>query len=549
MRVAPLFDGALFPFAILMPRIYLKLKFWNGNCHEPVVPHLAYKWRVMITIVFGISMIVLDSTVVNVAFQTLRREFDVGLDEAQWIISVYVLAWGITTPLAGILADRFQLKRVYIAGLCVFILGSVASGVAPTFWLLVGARALQGLGGGIALPLSTVLLFTTFENEEQGRAFGIYGMVMVAAPAIGPIVGGLLADTSVWRWIFFINIPIGLIGIGLAVKTLRATKPKRSISFNPVSFITIVIGYGCVLYAASIVNLYGWISVPVLSCLGIAVTALAVFAVYDIKYARDRLLELTLFKNPTFLRANFVGYVAVIALFGAEFMMPVYLQSLRGRTALQTGLILLPIAATTGLVNLIVGGIYDKIGPRLLVVTGAGILLINTWQFEGLTGSTPISQILILLVLRGLAISLIMQPTYTTALGIVPKENVSRGSSLVNSTRFVIQALGVAVLATILGSTLSPNVRQFQRDLQNRETTVGLCEQQETNPELDRACAENLSGFERAYKFTFYAAFIALVLGASLPGYPFEWAGRGATKAWITASRSYLDQRFGRRRA
>jgi len=499
----------------------------------------------MITIIFGVSMIVLDSTVVNVAFQTLRREFDVGIDEAQWIISVYVLALGIATPLAGCLADRFKLKRVYVAGLCIFLLGSLMSGLAPSFWLLVGARALQGLGGGIALPLSTVMLFTTFDNEEQGRAFGIYGVVMVAAPAIGPIVGGLLADTNLWRWIFFINIPIGLIGIGLAIRILRATEPKRSINFNPISLITIIAGFGCVLYAASIVNHYGWISVPVLSFFAVAVVALAVFAVYDLKYARDPLLELRLFKDHTFLKANLVGYVAVIALFGAEFLMPVYLQSLRGRTAMQTGLILLPIAATTGVINLIVGGIYDKIGPRLLVVAGAAILLVNTWQFAGLSSSTPISQILVLLVLRGLAISLVMQPTYTIALGLLPKESVSRGSSLVNSSRFVVQALGVAVLATILGSTLSPEVKQVQRDLQNQESGFGLCEQQQTNPQLKQACEENLAGFERAYSFTFYAALIALVLGALLPGYPNAWAGRGAIKIRLWPAR--LGPRFSPR--
>jgi MFS family permease len=204
---------------------------------------------------------------------------------------------------------------------------------------------------------------------------------------------------------------------------------------------------------------------------------------------------------------------------------------------------LLPIAATTGVINLLVGGIYDKIGPRLLVVTGAAILLINTWQFAGLTSSTPISRILVLLVLRGFAISLVMQPTYTIALGLLPKESVSRGSSLVNSSRFVVQALGVAVLATILGSTLSPEMKQFQRDLQNQGNGVGLCEQQGTNPQSRQACEENLSGFERAYRFTFYAALVALVLGASLPGYPNAWAGRGAIKIRLWPAR--LRARFG----
>jgi EmrB/QacA subfamily drug resistance transporter len=508
-----------------------------------VVSKLAYKWRVMITIIFGISMVVLDSTVVNVAFPTLRREFNVGLDQAQWIMSIYVLALGIATPLAGCLAERFKLKRVYIAGLCIFLLGSLVSGLAPSFWLLVGARALQGIGGGIALPLSTVMLFTTFEDHEQGRAFGIYGLVMVAAPAIGPILGGMLADTNLWRWIFFINMPIGLIGIGLAVTVLRAPEQKRSISFNPISLTTLIVGYGSVLYAASIVNHYGWISVPVLSFFAVAVVALSVFAIYDLKYAREPLLELRLFKDPTFLKANLVGYVAVIALFGAEFLMPVYLQSLRGRTAMQTGFILLPIAATTGVINLIVGGIYDKIGPRLLVIIGAAILLVNTWQFAGLSSSTSITQIVLLLVLRGVSISLITQPTFTIALGMVPKESVSRGSSLVNSNRFVVQALGVAVLATILGSTLSPEVKQFQHDLQNHESGFGLCEQQETNPQLRQACEENLSGLERAYRFTFCAALVAFMLGAFLPGYPNAWAGRGAIKIRLWPARP--GRRFG----
>jgi MFS family permease len=347
---------------------------------------LAYKWRVMITVAVGVWMIVLDSTVVNVAFPTLRRTFGTGIDQAQWVISIYVLALGIATPLAGFLADRFGMKRIYSLGLTIFVVGSFLSGLAPSFSTLVAARAVQGFGGGIAQPLSVAMLFMAFPPREQGHAFGIFGIVMVGAPALGPIIGGLLVDRDLWRWIFYIN------------------------------------------------------------------------------------------------------------------------------------------------------RLFDKIGPRALVVTGSLLLLVNSWQFARLTAATAIQTILVLLALRGMAISLIMQATFTTALGAVPHRSVPRASSLVNSTRFIAQALGVALLATVLGSAVSRDVQAMQEE-QAREGLAGapggLCGDagREHGPLLpddrrQKACDENLQGLRRAYMVTFYAAWVALVTGAFLPGWPSKWTGR-----------------------
>jgi DHA2 family multidrug resistance protein len=261
-----------------------------------------------------------------------------------------------------------------------------------------------------------------------------------------------------------------------------------------------------------------------------------------VKFVRDPLLNLSLFRDRTFLTANVVGYVAVIALFGAEFLLPVYLQSLRGRSALQSGLILLPLAVTAGLMNPFAGRIYDKIGPRVLVIIGSIVLLVNTWQFAQLTAQTSVARILMLVGLRGLAISLIMQATFTTALGAVPRNAVPRGSSLVNSTRFLAQALGVALLATVLGSALSPAVRQLQQQMTSDTSSsqhVGLCESlddktiptPDTQTPMRLGCEENLRGLRRAYTLTFCAAIFALVTGAFLPGWPLEWLGRGVAAA------------------
>src|SRR5262249_54153201 len=198
-----------------------------------------------------------------------------------------------------------------------------------------------------------------------------------------------------------------------------------------------------------------------------------------LRFSREPLLDLRLFGDRTFLNANIVGYVAVLALFGAEFLMPVYLQTLRGRTALQSGLILLPIAIAAGTLNPIAGRLYDRIGPRVLVVTGALVLIINSWQLARLSAQTAMEAILLLLALRGVAISLIMQATFTTALAAVSHRSLPRASSLVNSTRFIAQALGVAVLATVLGSTLSPDVRRLQQEpipTDTKHANAGICE-------------------------------------------------------------------------
>ena len=195
----------------------------------------------MITVAVGVWMIVLDSTVVNVVFPALRETFHASVAQAQWIISVYVLALGIATPLAGFLADRFGMRSVYRIGLGIFVLGSLFCGLAPNLWTLTVARAIRGVGGGITQPLSVAMLFMAFPPREQGHAFGMFGIVMVGAPALGPVLGGLLVDQNLWRWIFFINIPIGLAGIVLATMWLRPHASKRAGAPNPLGVIPLLL--------------------------------------------------------------------------------------------------------------------------------------------------------------------------------------------------------------------------------------------------------------------------------------------------------------------
>jgi DHA2 family multidrug resistance protein len=524
---------------------------------------LEQKWKILISVMFGIFMIILDATVVNVAFPTLRREFGATLADAQWVLSIYVLSLGVTTPVSGYLADRFGIKRVYLFGLAIFVIGSFLCGLAPSLGWLIAARALQGFGGGVAQPLGPAQLYRAFPPKEQGTALGYFGIVLVFAPALGPVLGGWLVDANLWRMIFFINLPVGIIGVLLGSRFLLDYQVERKPAFDPLGLVTAVIGFGSVLYAASIAETNGWTGSTTLTAFAVGLVALIAHVIVELYMVKEPMTSLRLFRNTTFLNAALVGYVATIALFSAEFLMPVYLQAFRGRTALQTGYILLAVAATSGIATPLAGRLYDKIGPRMNLIVGFIILCINTWQLSQIQATTPISYILFLLAMRGLAVGLTLQTSFVAALSSVPLNNLPRGSSLLNSTRFVVQAVSVAALATVFSSSISADVRAQQDQMQAVPTAAatsspfGICETPGVSAEdnlppnaeaslaslstaaaavakmkilstIEMACAQSIRGFENAYRITFFAAIGALILGAFLPGWPGKWSGRGS---------------------
>ena len=344
--------------------------------------------------------------------------------------------------------------------------------LAPNLGLLIVARALQGIGGGIALPLGSAQLYAAFPPNEQGKAFGYFGIVLMTAPALGPLLGGVLVDQGMWRWIFFVNVPIGVFGVWLGARWLREWKQDAKPHLDVVGLLLALVAFGSLLYAASIAATVGWTAVTTLVWFAVGSVALVGFVLTDLHSSKEPLLDFRLFQRPTFLTANLIGYVSVIALFGAEFLMPVYLQNLRGQTSLGSGLILLPLAVAAAIATPIAGRLYDRIGPRPLIVFGFLVLVVNTWQLSRLTMTTSITFIMFLLALRGLALGTTVQTTFATALGSVPKPRLARGSALINATRNVVQSIGVAVLATVLAS----------------------------------AGGQPLIGFENAYRLTFYVS-------------------------------------------
>lgn len=357
-----------------------------------------YKWKVLFSVVFGTFMVILDSTAVNVAVPTLQKVFaaagqKASVDQVDGVLTAYVLALGIVTPLAGWLSERFGIKRMYLTSLGLFVLGSILCSFAPSLPLLIVFRAIQGLGGGIIGPLGISLLFGAFPEKERGVAFGLYVIPLVVAPASGPVLGGYFVQYLDWRYIFYINVPIGIAGIILGYFWLRETRRGTSARLDIPGVIFSTISFGVLLYAIQRGSSEGWTSPRIVTLLSVGIIGLLVLVFVELR-SRDPLLDLRLFTKRTFAFSNIVGWVSAIALFGAEFLLPIYLQSLRGRTPLEAGLLVLPLAISSGITTPIVGVLYNRIGGRWLIAIGSTLLAINTWEFAHLTVDTSYTEIM-----------------------------------------------------------------------------------------------------------------------------------------------------------
>lgn len=502
-----------------------------------------YKWRVLFSVVFGTFMFVLDATAVNVAVPTFQRVFGVAgqkasIDQVDGILTAYILALGIITPLAGYLSDRFGIKRVYLTALAMFTLGSLLCSFAPSLAWLVIFRALQGLGGGMLGPLGISLLFSAFPERERGLAFGVYGIPLVVAPASGPVLGGYFVQYWSWQYIFWINIPIGIVGVILGSLWLKEQQRNTAAKLDIPGIILSTASFGTLLYAIQRGSSVGWDSPLIISLLIVGAATLAALFIVELR-TKDPLLDLRLFAKRTYAFASIIGWVSSVALFGAEFLLPIYLQTLRGQTPLQAGLLVLPLAIASGIVVPLAGALYNRIGGRWLIAAGSILLAVNTWELAHIELNTPFIELMGIVAIRGVALGLVLQTTLTTALSGLQPRQLPRASSLLTALRTVVQSFGVAMLGTILTNQLTSYNTASANDIKNPATALGQqfvqlmqqIQQHGAPPAIAaKAAAGQILGtlvpqhfvqaINDAYYATFYLALLSAVLAFTLPGRP-----------------------------
>lgn len=426
---------------------------------------LADKWLVTVAVTLGMFMSLMDSTIVVVAIPQMQRAFGAGIHDVQWVVTIYMLTQAAVIPTAPYLTAKFGGKRVYIWTLTAFLLGSLLCGFAWNLPSLLLFRLIQGIGGGILLPMVMTLLYQAFPAEERGMATSVMGVPLMIAPVLGPVLGGYLVTVFGWPWAFFINVPLGIIAVIIAQKVLRHTQPEQRIHFDIGGFLTAGSGSAALVYGISAITSGDTTLKNVLFLFGGACILLA-FVVIEIVKARrgqEPLLDLRGFQDPTFAFSNLALVFYSFVWFGLLFLIPIYLQTLHHETALQAGLIQGAQALTTLTILPIVGRLSVKIGPRPLSIVGLILLTVVAALMMTLALTTPIVLIVGILVLLGCASALIQQIP-VAAMSRVEKEKhkeVAHGSTLVTVLRAVAAPMGVAVLSSIVQSQSQQHMRSL----------------------------------------------------------------------------------------
>ncbi len=408
------------------------------------------KWSVLIVVILSSFMAILDNTIVNVALPKIMANFGTTVDQIEWVVTGFMIAFAISMPATSWLREVMGLKKVFMGSLVLFVLGSALCGAAWGKDSLIIFRILQAIGGGAMMPTGLTLVSETFPPQERGTAMGVWSIGMMVGPAVGPFLGGYLVDEVNWRSVFYINLPVGVIAILAAHLILSPSEPtRRDKSFDLIGFVSFSVFLAGLLIALTQGQREGWNSDYILSCFGISILGLIPFLITGI-FKEDPIIDLRLFAIHNFLMANIINFLRAVAIFGSMFLLPLFLQSLMGYTAFRTGFILVPTAITIAIISPLSGIISDRIGPRIPLFLGMLLTGFSLYIYKDLSLNSDYWFFLWTQVIRGTGMGLINAPLMSTALNAIPRGKTSIASGLLTVNMQVGGAFGIALMGTIL---------------------------------------------------------------------------------------------------
>ncbi|MGI8886197.1 MAG: MFS transporter [Gaiellaceae bacterium] len=407
------------------------------------------KWFTLAAVSFGLFMIMLDNTVVNVALPSIQRDLGADLSSLQWIVTGYALTFAALMLSGGKVADAYGRRLIFVVGIAVFTSASLWCGLAGSGDELIAARVLQGAGAALMNPATLSIIAATFPPHQRGTAIGIWAGVSALALAIGPLVGGLITEHLDWSWIFFVNIPVGMLAIATSFLFIDESRDETHVRLDLPGLATSAVGLFALTYALIEANTYGWTSPRILGAFAVAGAAILSFILLE-RYQRAPMLPLELFRNRTYAGANTVMLLVALAMFGVFFFLSLYMQNVLGYSAVQTGAAFLPMTILIILIAPVGGKTSDRFGSRGLMTAGMILIAVQLLYFSRLGVDSSFWNLLPAFLVGGVGMALTMTPSAAAATRSVPVDKAGVGAAVLNASRQVGGSLGIALIGAIM---------------------------------------------------------------------------------------------------
>jgi EmrB/QacA subfamily drug resistance transporter len=418
------------------------------------------KWWTLGAMCFALFMIMLDNTVVNVALPSIQSDLNADISDLEWVANGYTLTFAVLIATGGRLGDIFGRRRMFLLGVVIFAVTSATAGLAVNSQMLIGSRAIQGIGAALMMPATLSIVTNTFPAAERGKAIGIWAGVSAIALSIGPVVGGFLTEHVGWQAIFFINLPVAAAAVIVALWAVRESRDEtvdRRVDYPGIAALTA--GLTAIVLALIEGNSWGWTSASTLGLIGGGVAALALFAAIELRSAAP-MVELPLFRSRQYIGANMVAFIISFAMLGAFFFLALYMQDVLGYSAFEAGLRFLPNTLVIAMVAPLAGRLADRVGPVWPIAVGLTVLSVAMFMFSAIDVSTTYGDLVPALILMGIGIALVMSPMSTAAMNAVNVQKAGIASGMLQMSRMVGATVGVAATGAIfqaeLGSGFDP---------------------------------------------------------------------------------------------
>ncbi|WP_042149511.1 DHA2 family efflux MFS transporter permease subunit [Paucisalibacillus sp. EB02] len=430
---------------------------------ENISPQQKAPYGVIAILFVGAFVAILNETFLNVALPSIMTEFQVSPAKVQWLATGYMLVNGILIPASAFFIQRFTNRSIFITAMGLFTLGTLLASISPTFGVLFIARLIQASGSAIMMPLLMNVMLVAFPIEKRGQVMGFFGLVMIVAPALGPTLSGFIVEHFSWRMLFNVVLPFSILSLFYAIFRLKNFTPQNKIKLDVLSIILSSIGFGGLLYGFSSAGEMGWSNPSVYGTVILGTIGLVLLILRQFRI-KEPLLEFRIFKYPMFALSSAISITISLALFSGMILIPLYIQTVRGFSPTEAGLLMLPGALVMGIMSPISGRLFDKHGAKNMAIIGLIIMTVTTFLFSKLSMTTPYLLVALVFSVRAFGMSLVNMPVMTNGLNQLPVKDYPHGTAMNNTLSQVAGAIGSALMVTVMNSRMEARLTEISKE-------------------------------------------------------------------------------------